>query len=316
MAQMEIPGVLVTIVLQPLAKILNIKYIPKSNNRLLLKKIFEKIASKAKKLDTGTFQKIIAHLEDIISPVSSVMSMFAVMIRPLISVIPPQYLIIVVAVLLLAFVMYFFVYPAAFLGLFVAYHAEKMIKVPFNNLSMRKRDAILPNTYRDQFIVKKTEKKTITTTLVKFLELPLQTQYDYLYENNLPASYLVIAKIYNFLPENLRTVVTLQDIIQNPEKYGVDPLMVQGLVNALLTSFTLTATFYSGMRRVFPPILNRIVTGIKGLTLKMEDSSFVKEWMRQANEHPLQALFFPLITTIRASNTGAFQKLWKPDPNV
>jgi len=315
MAQMEIPGVLVGIILDPLAKILKIKYIPK-DNRLKIKKIFEKIASKAKKLDTGTFQKIIAHLEDIISPASSVLQMFAVMIRPLISVIPPQYLIIVVAVLLLAFVMYFFIYPVAFLGLFMAYKAEEWVKVPFVNLSKRSVNAIYPLTWRDQFIVKKTEKKTITATLLRFLELPLETQYDYLYENEIPTAYKLILDIFRFFPENLRTVETLQSLVENPPLNLPSWFNLQAIVDALTTKITLTATYYSGMRRVFPPLLHRVVNMFKSFLTKTQDNDYMANLRREVQEHPLQAIFGFVIPMYRAAGATANPEKWKPEPNV
>lgn len=316
MADIEIPGVFVKIALEPIAKILGVKYLPKNNNKLLAKKVFEKFADRAQKLDTGTFQKIIIHLEKIIQPASSIGVMIATLIRPLVSIIPPQYLIIIVAGLMLTFLMFFFVYPAMFLGFFSAYKLEKIVKLPFSNMSKRRVNAIYPLTFRDQFIIKKIEKKTFNAPLINFLALPLETQYDYLYENEIPSTYQVILNIFKFLPANLRTVETLQAIIENPDKFGLNVLLVDPIVSALTAQIYLTVTYYSGLRRVFPPLLHRLVGGIKGFATKMQDSTFVSNWMKESQEKPWQAIFVPIVTTFRAAAKSAHPEEWKPEPNV
>ena len=319
MADIEVPGFVLTAILKPVARILKIKYVPKNNNKLLLKKIFEKIASRAKKLDTGTFQKIIEHLTDIIAPFSSIASMFATLFQPLMKLIPPEYMVIIIAVLLLAFLLFFFIYPAAFLGVFVAYKAETLIKVPFTDKSKRIINNIYPLTFRDQFIVKKVETRKITTTMLKFLELPLETQHDYLYENDIPAAYRLIAsQIYRFLPEEKRNVETIIYLAENPP-LGISGFMLDALKNALTsltTKITLTATFYSGMRRVFPPLINRMVNAFKGLLIKTQDSTYLSNLAQEIQEHPLQAIFTFIVPMIRAGGATVNPEAWKPEPNV
>ena len=316
MADIEIPGIFVKIVLEPLAKILKVKYIPKANNKLLAKKIFEKFADRAQKLDTGTFQKIIVHLEEIIQPASSIGVMLATLLRPLVSIIPPQYLIIIVAGLMLSFLMFFFVYPAMFLGVFTAYKAEQIIKLPFANMSKRRVNTIYPLTFRDQYIIKKKEKKAFNAHLIHFLALPLNTQYDYLYENDIPRTYDIVLQILRHFPENLRTVETLQSIIEKPELFGLEGWQVEPIISALSSQISLSVTYYSGMRRVFPPIVNRAVNMFKALATKVQDSTFTTNWLKQVQENPLQALFFPLPVLIRAISKTTNPEEWKPVPNV
>jgi len=265
-----LPDDIYNLFLKPLAKRLKIRHLPRSSLGIL-KSIFRKLAETRKKIKTPKLLSILEDVKAIIEPVSLTMQIGAEMLRPLISVIPPQYLIVIVLAVLVPTV----IFPAFILGIFGTYKAEEWIKVPFK-YTQKKIDQIPKILRQENLIIKKIQKRTLTFKLKEWHILTEADRQAFIYEAPADVKILITALEVAL---NIFRGLTIEEIMEEmPQQVDMLPPILRD--NFQLIDYnrevTLTETSYIGWRRVLPPVVHRFVNGIQSVFKYLEEIDFAK----------------------------------------
>jgi len=237
--------------LTPFAKRLGMKYYPKDLKKFL-KRIFITWGDKQEKLNVGTLEDIRASIEKIVSPTVTAMQMLGEVAKPLVAVIPPQYLAIGAACILIPTV----ILPARIAGLTLWYYAEEYLRLPFAGKPQHEIDKIPATLLADQFIISRVIQRKITCTIRQFYtQLSRIEQLAFIYEapKRVKEVLLLVEKILEYYPNLFEKGLELNlDFINLP-------------LPDLDEELTVMANFYYGWRKILPPLLHRVIFTVKQL---------------------------------------------------
>lgn len=271
----NIPDDVLNLFLVPIKKRLGIKKkhgSPKEAFIAVLKEATERINN----MNEETLKPLRDNIEKIIGPLTTVAEIAGVIFQPILALIPPQYAIIILAILLLPTV----VLPSLFLGGTAQYYLERWVKLPFS-WTQRELDNIPEVLQENMLTITSKSHTTFAFKLKEWFDLSPSDRTAYYHEaNSFQQSQL--NSLNKFLVVN--PTVTSETI--KPWMITTFPRFYPDIV---LPDFeqeiTLVKTNYLGWRRVLPPILNRTVEVVGDLFRQVQGNL-----LEDFQEHPARTL--------------------------
>ena len=288
-----LPDDVYNILLVPIAKRLKITYLPRDSGRLLAN-IFEAVGDRAEKLQTGKLEKIRDNLARIMGPIGTYLEIAATVIKPLVQIIPPHYLLMVIGIVAIPTL----IIPMRIIGFVLQYYAEEYIRIPFVLKPQYEIDDI-PSQIMDLMItINKVTKKTITCTYREFYtKLPREQQLGFIYE-----APPIVREQMMYIETLLTKYPNLWELPQSAFPTVSVPFASINVWDFLEQTIQLTATFYNGSRKVLPPIMHLLVRAYRNVTEMIQD--FMDDISTSAKEKWIDVLW--------VACTGIFGALIKP----
>ena len=275
METFNIPDDVLNLFLQPIKKRLGIKKKHTSIKGLFIA-ILSEVTDRINNMNEEKLKPLRDNIAKVIGPLTTIAEILQVLFQPLIALIPPQYLIIIVAILLLPTV----VLPSLFLGGTAQYYLERWLKVPFS-WSQKQLDNI-PEVLQEHMVtITSKSHSPITFKLKEWFDLNSSERTAYYYEAN------------SFQQSQLNALNKFKVVNPTVTSETIQPWMITTFPrfypDIVLPDFeqeiTLVKTSYLGWRRILPPVLNRTVEVLGSLFKKVSENA-----LEDFDEHPARAV--------------------------
>ena len=263
-----LPDSIYNLFLKPIARRLKVKHISPKSSTLALA-IFRAIAKRSKDFSI----KLTGHkdtLDEFLSTITAIFRMGSSLLQPLFAIIPPQYVLIILAILLVPTA----IIPMQVIGAFLLYQAEQNIKYPFKNMSKYRIEQTQGYIRENKFIIEKVILRQLDANLKEWWLLPNEHKLNYFYKRY-PRTLAEQENRINFntltgyFPNQAVTSWATSDkgfkeyMLEalGEDHYKNVPENIKGLIDNLDWDqiLLLEGYFYDGYIRFLPPVMTSIV---------------------------------------------------------